>query len=457
MKQDVDLFVIGGGSAGVRAARTAAELGASVMLAEESRVGGTCVIRGCVPKKLMMYASQVGADVEAAEGFGWTIPSRSFDWRKLKNNRDREVARLEAAYAAGLRSAGVAVVHARAELLCAGVVRLSTGATVHAKHTIIATGGLPAYGAGIEGLEHVISSDGVFNLNDLPSSIVIFGGGYIGVELASIFAGLGSRVTVVHRGAGILRDFDDEIGLHVLTEMEAQGITFVANTTVDKVTKSEGRLEVHLSNASSRTCDQVLFALGRKPNVVGLGLERVGVKLDPTTGGILVDEHSQTTVPNTFAVGDVTNRFTLTPVAIREGQAVAERIFGSGRDVLDYSAIPTAVFSQPQVGSVGLTESEAQEIHGDVRVYSTKFRPMKGALSGSHSRIFMKLIVHGLSDRILGCHIVSPEAAELTQIVAVCIKMKATKSDLDSVFPLHPTAAEELVTMRRPARVHASG
>lgn len=451
---DVDLFVIGGGSGGVRAARIAAGYGAKVMLAEEYRMGGTCVIRGCVPKKLFVYASHVHEDIRDAAGFGWTIPSATFDWPTLVANKDKEIARLEGAYTSNAEKAGVTIVKARAVFEDAHTLRLSTGETVRAKIILIATGGAPNHGAAIPGIEHVISSNEVFHLPKFPKRIVIQGGGYIALEFACIFAGLGSDVTLVYRGDNVLRGFDEDVRTHVRREMEKSGITVLTGCTVDKVEKHGEGFTAHLSGGSSIAADQVMFAIGRHPNVKGLGLEKAGVALSPTNGGIAVDDFSQTSVPNIYAVGDVTHRINLTPVAIREGHAFADTVFGKRTVRVDHATIPTAVFSQPQVATVGLTEAEARAQFTHIDIYKTDFRPLKATLSGSESRILMKLIVDGQSDRVLGCHIVGPEAAEIIQAVAIAVRMKATKADFDATMALHPTSAEELVTMRTPTVRH---
>ncbi len=445
---DVDLFVIGGGSGGVRAARIAAGHGARVMIAEEYRMGGTCVIRGCVPKKLFAYAAHFRHDFADAAGFGWSVPPASFDWPTLIANKDKEIARLEAAYTANAEKAGVQVIKSRAVFEEAHTLRLDDGRTVRAKYILIATGGAPNHGKAIPGIEYVISSNEAFHLRELPKRILIQGGGYIALEFACIFAGLGSAVTVVYRGDNILRGFDDDVRAHVRAELEADGITILTGHTVDGIEKHGEAFTSRLSDGSSVVADQVMFAIGRHPNVANLGLEKAGVAINPNNGGIAVNEFSQSSVPHIYAVGDVTHRFNLTPVAIREGHAFADTVFG-GREVkVDHADIPTAVFTQPQVGTVGLTEAQARAEFAVVDVYKTTFRPLKATLSGSHSRVLMKLVVDGVSDRVLGCHIVGPEAAELVQVIAIAVRMKATKADFDATMALHPTSAEELVTMR---------
>lgn len=451
---DVDLFVIGGGSGGVRAARIAAGHGARVMVAEEYRMGGTCVIRGCVPKKLMVYASHVRHELDEAAGFGWTIPPATFDWPTLIANKDREIARLEAIYTANVEKAGARIVKTRAVFEDAHTLRLGTGETVTAKYMLVATGGAPNHGALIPGIEHVISSNEVFHLPTFPKRIVIQGGGYIALEFACIFAGLGADVTVVYRGDNILRGFDNDVRAHVRREMETAGITVLTGCTVTAVEKHGEVFTSHLSSGSSIASDQVMFAIGRHPNVKGLGLEKAGVALNPVNGGIAVDGFSQTSVPHIYAVGDVTHRLNLTPVAIREAHAFADTVFGNRPTRVDHADIPTAVFTQPEVGTVGLTEAEARAQFTHVDIYKTDFRALKSTLSGSESRVMMKLIVDANTDRILGCHIVGPEAGELIQVVGIAVKMKATKADFDATMAVHPTAAEELVTLRMPSARH---
>jgi glutathione reductase (NADPH) len=448
---DVDLFVIGGGSGGVRAARIAAGHGARVMVAEEYRMGGTCVIRGCVPKKLLVYASHIHHEIEDAAGFGWTIPSASFDWPTLIANKDKEIARLEAAYTANVEKSGARIVKTRAVFEDAQTLRLATGEAVKAKYVLIATGGAPNHGLAIPGIEHVISSNEAFHLPALPKRIVIQGGGYIALEFACIFAGFGSDVTVVYRGDNILRGFDEDVRAHVRSEMEKDGITVLTGRTVGKIDKHGQEFTTHLSNGSSIASDQVMFAIGRHPNVGGLGLEKAGVAINPNNGGIAVDGFSRTSAPSVYAIGDVTHRVNLTPVAIREGHAFADTVFGKRPVQVDHQDIPTAVFSQPEVGTVGLTEAQARAQFTHVDIYKTDFRPMKATMSGRDTRVLMKLIVDGNTDRVVGCHIVGDGAAEMVQLLGIAVRMKATKADFDATMALHPTAAEELVTMRMPS------
>jgi glutathione reductase (NADPH) len=451
---DTDLFVIGGGSGGVRAARIAAGYGARVTIAEEYRMGGTCVIRGCVPKKLLVYASHFHQEFEDAAGFGWTVPQPTFDWATLIANKDKEIARLEAAYTTNVEKSGAKVLKARATLEDAHTLRLASGEAVRSKYVLIATGGAPNHGEAIPGIEHVISSNEAFHLPQLPRRIVIQGGGYIALEFACIFAGFGSDVTVIYRGDNILRGFDEDVRAHVRSEMEKAGITILTGCTVAKVDKHAHDFTTHLSNGSSIASDQVMFAIGRHPNIKGLGLDRAGVALDPKNGGIAVDGFSKTSVDNIYAVGDVTHRINLTPVAIREGHAFADTVFGKREVRVDHADIPTAVFSQPEVGTVGLTEAQACERFAKVDIYKATFRPMKATMSGRDTRMLMKLVVDGTTDRVVGCHIVGDGAAEMVQVLGIAVKMKATKADFDATMALHPTAAEELVTMRNPSARH---
>jgi glutathione reductase (NADPH) len=447
---DVDLFVIGGGSGGVRAARIAASHGASVMLAEEYRMGGTCVIRGCVPKKLLVIGSHIRQEIADAAGFGWKIREATFDWPPLIKNKDSEIARLEAAYTANVKKSGVRIAKSRAVFEDAHTLRLTSGEMVRANYVLIATGGEPNHGTEIPGIEHVISSNEAFHMSELPLRIVIQGGGYIAVEFAGIFAGFGSDVTVIYRGENILRGFDEDVRAHVRAEMEKQGIAILTGCTITKVDRGDKEFTTHLSNGSTLTSEQVMFAIGRHPNVANLGLEKVGITINAKNGGIEVDAWSRTSVSNIYAIGDVTHRHNLTPVAIREGHAFADTVFGKRPVQVDHASIPTAVFSQPEIGTVGLTELEARTQFSSVNIYMTSFRPIKATISGRDTRVLMKLVVDGECDRVLGCHIVGEAAAEIVQAVAIAVKMKATKADFDATIALHPTAAEELVTMRTP-------
>ncbi len=445
---DVDLFVIGGGSGGVRAARIAAQHGARVMVAEEYRVGGTCVIRGCVPKKLLVYASRFRAEFEDAAGYGWTVPQSSFDWTALIANKDKEIARLEAAYTATLEKAGVAVVKTRAVVADAHTVQLADGKRMRARYILISTGGAPTYGDPIPGIEHAISSNEAFHLPQLPKHVVIQGGGYIAVEFAGIFAGLGSQVTLVYRGENILRGFDDEVRAHLRMDMEKHGVKVLTGCKVAAIERTETRFSVLLSSGNWATADRVMFATGRAPNVAKIGLKEAGVTI-AKNGGVAVDEYSRSNVASIYAIGDVTNRVNLTPVAIREGHAFADTVFGAKKFAVDHTNVPTAVFSDPEVGTVGLTEAQARAQLARTDIYKAMFRPLKAALSGRDTTVLIKLVVDGSTDRVAGCHIVGEGAAEMIQIAAVAVKMGAKKADFDATMALHPTTAEELVTMRQ--------
>ena len=447
---DVDLFVIGAGSGGVRAARIASGYGARVMIAEEYRVGGTCVIRGCVPKKLLVYASRFSEEFEDSAGYGWTLPVATFHWPALIGNVHREVARLEAAYTTTLERYNVALVKSRAVLEDAHTVRLVSGARVHAETILISTGAWPHFGPKIPGIEHAMSSNEAFQLKELPKRIVIQGGGYIAVEFACIFAGLGSQVILVYRGENILRGFDDDIRAHLRNEMRGRGITVTCGHTVAAIERSGDEFVARLSDGSMIAAGKVMFAIGRRPNVLGLGIENLNVRIREH-GGIAVDEYSRTSVPNIYAVGDVTNRVNLTPVALREGHAFADTVYGGKPTPVDHSNVPTAVFSEPELGVIGLTEHEARERLDKVDIYKTSFRPMKATLSGRDTQVFMKLVVNGITDQVVGCHIAGPDAGELIQVIGVAVKMRATKADFDATIAVHPTAAEELVTMREKA------
>jgi glutathione reductase (NADPH) len=443
---EVDLFVIGGGSGGVRAARIAAQHGARVMVAEEYRMGGTCVIRGCVPKKLLVYAARFRGEFEDAEGYGWTLSHASFDWPTLIANKDKEIARLEAAYTATLDRAGVKIVKTRATLVDAHTVQLASGERVRAAYVLIAAGGAPSYGEQIPGIEHAISSNEAFHLPKLPHRVLVQGGGYTAIEFAGIFAGLGSQVTIVYRGENILRGFDDDVRAHLRAELEKRGIRVVTACKVTAIERGHANLSVHLGGGDQVPADCVMFAIGRMPNVK-IGLQEAGVKL-AKNGGVAVDEYSRTSAANIYAVGDVTNRINLTPVAIREGHAFADTVFGGKPTAVDHTNVPTAVFSEPEVGAVGLTEAQARERLVQTDIYKAMFKPLKATLSGRDTAVLLKLVVDGLSGRVVGCHVVGEGAGEMTQLAAVAVQMGATKADFDATVALHPTAAEELVTMR---------
>ncbi|MGA0564931.1 glutathione-disulfide reductase [Ancylobacter sp. VNQ12] len=445
---DVDLFVIGGGSGGVRAARIAANHGARVRIAEEYRLGGTCVIRGCVPKKLFVYAARFAHEFEEAAGFGWTVEGATFDWPTLIANKDKEIARLEGAYRANLERSNVEIVRQRATVEGPHDVRLADGTRVTAHTILIATGGHPNLGLDIPGRELGITSNEAFHLERLPKSIVIQGGGYIALEFASLFAGLGSRVTVVHRGDKVLRGFDEEVRERILGELVQAGIAFEFGTTIDGIFDvGEGSKRIRLNDGRDLFADEVMLAIGRTPNTTGLGLDKVGVQLN-ASGAVAVDDRSRTNIPSIYAVGDVTDRVNLTPVAIREGHAFADTVFGGKPWSVNYDVIPTAVFTEPEIGVVGLTEAEARAQGRRLDIYKTDFRSLKATLSGSKSRIFMKLVVDQASDKVLGVHLIGEGSAEIVQVAAIALNLSATKADFDRTMALHPSSAEELVTLR---------
>ncbi|MCY3880014.1 MAG: glutathione-disulfide reductase [Rhodobacteraceae bacterium] len=450
---DFDLFVIGGGSGGVRAARLAAEAGAAVALAEQSRMGGTCVIRGCVPKKLMVNAADFSDHFTDAPGFGWSVGETGFDWQRFRDAKDREILRLEQLYRSNLNRAGVKIFDQRAVLEDAHCVRLADGTRKSAKYVLIATGGFP-YRPPVSGIEHAISSDDIFEVEALPERVLIVGGGYIACEFAGILNGMGCSVTQYYRGEQILRGFDLDIRQHVATAMKKRGIDLRLGADLECITKSAGRLAVTDKNGGTEEFDMVLAALGRRPNTEGLGLGTIGVELGPT-GEVVVDAYSQSSVPSVFAVGDATDRINLTPVAIREGAAFAETIFNANRTVADHENVATAVFTRPEIGTVGLTEEAAARVT-EVAVYRTEFRPLAAVLAGRDESVLMKLIVDCGNRRVLGVHIVGPVAGELIQLAAIAVKMQATKEDFDRTVAVHPTISEELVTMKTPVRITAS-
>jgi glutathione reductase (NADPH) len=445
---DVDLFVIGAGSGGVRAARVAAMHGARVMIAEEFRIGGTCVIRGCVPKKLLVYASRYKDHFEDAAGFGWNHSSASFDWPKLVAAKEKEISRLSAVYRANLAKAGVAIEESRAEVESAQSVRLcASDRSVSAKTVLISTGAAPVLEPDIPGRSSAITSNEVFDLPKLPERLVIIGGGYIAVEFASIFARLGTKVAMAVRGENVLRGFDCDMRSGVRDALLQSGVDLNFGVLPTRIEKAAAGYQVTLTKGAQIETDQVMIATGRRPNTKGLGLEKAGVKVD-SLGAITVDAFSKTNVDSIYAVGDVTNRVALTPVAIREGQAFAVTVFGGRPEAVAHSLIPTAVFSTPELGCVGLTEEEARARFDCVDIYAAFFRPLKAALSGRAERTRMKIIVDGETDRVLGVHILGEDSAEMAQLLAIPIKMSAKKADFDATMALHPTAAEELVTMR---------
>ena len=448
-KYDFDLFVIGAGSGGVRASRMAAKAGARVAIAEEYGFGGTCVIRGCIPKKLFVYASHFGEAFEDSAWFGWTVPERHFEWDKLVANKNKEVARLEDIYRENVEKEGVEAIVDRAEFEDAHTVQLKkSGRRLTAERFLIATGGHPSRDmGGAPGAEHCITSDEAFHLEKFPRRIVIAGGGYIAVEFAHILHGLGAEVTLVYRGPKILRGFDDDMRDAVTRSSEARGIRVVLERVFSKVEKRGEDVFAFTDKHEMLEADAVMLAIGRKPNTRGLNLDRIGVALGKK-GEIKVDEFSQSSVPHIWAVGDVTDRLPLTPVAIHEAGAFVKTVFENDPTPVDYNCVPTAVFSQPEIGTVGLSETEALRRAYMVDVYKSSFRPLKNTLSGRAERSVFKLVVDAKTDRVLGCHLFSPEAAEIIQMVAVALKMGATKAQFDATVALHPSLAEELVTMR---------
>ncbi len=444
---DYDLFVIGAGSGGVRAARLAAMSGARVAVAEEHRVGGTCVIRGCVPKKFMVYASEFAHHAEIAEGYGWSRSQSVFDWPRFLEAKDREIARLSGIYVTNLTNAGAELVHGRAVLKDSHTVEVEGKGTYTAAKILVATGGRPWKPEGLTGIEHAITSEEAFHLPELPKRILIAGGGYIAVEFAGIFNGLGVDTTLVYRGANILRGFDDSVRQHVAEEMKRRGVKIELGCEHSSIEKTSSGLVSHLINGHAMETDAVMFATGRVPHVVGLGLENAGVKLGET-GAVAVDQFSKTNVDNIWAVGDVTDRINLTPVAIREGAAFAQTEFYANPTSFDHDMVASAVFSQPPVGSVGLSEGDARRQHGKLDIYFSRFRSMKDTFYGGAERAMIKLVVAADSQKIVGCHVVGPDAPEIIQMAAIALKMGVTKAQWDSTCAVHPTLAEELVTMR---------
>ncbi|MEM8650728.1 MAG: glutathione-disulfide reductase [Pseudomonadota bacterium] len=448
---DFDLFVIGGGSGGVRAGRLVAGMGKKVGIAEEYRWGGTCVIRGCVPKKLMVYASSFSHDFEDAAGFGWTVGETSFDWKTLIANKDTEIGRLEGLYRKGLAGNEAEIFDTRAELRGKHEIYLkSLDKTVTAERILIAVGGTPTREAGAPGEELCITSDEVFHLEEQPKSIVIAGGGYIAVEFACIFAGLGTKVTLVYRGEQILRGFDNDLRQLLHDEMVSRGIDVRLGHVFSKIEENSGGSKtVTLTDGSAIEADQIMLAIGRKPSTGGLGLDLAGVETDKR-GFVVVDEYSKTNVDNIWAVGDVTNRVALTPVAIHESMCLIETEYKNNPTKPDHELIATAVFSQPEIGTIGMGEEEAAEKFAELDVYRAHFRPMRNTLSGATDKMLMKIIVDHASDRVVGLHVMGHGAGEMAQSLGVAIKMGAKKSDFDRTMAVHPTAAEELVTMYSP-------
>ena len=444
---DFDLFVIGAGSGGVRASRMAAGFGARVAVAESSRLGGTCVNLGCVPKKLMVYASTFSAAAEDARGFGWTAPQPTFDWATLITNKDREIARLNGIYRELLEGAGVRIMEGRARLRDRHTVEVD-GTVVTADRILVSTGGRP-FKSEIPGNELSITSDEIFHLDRQPERVVIAGGGYIAVEFAGILNGMGSEVTLIYRGPLFLRGFDDDVRSTLAEEMRKRGIDLRFDALIDRIERTGSGLVATTNHGDAIETDQILSAMGRLPNTAGLGLEKIGVELSDR-GAVVVNEYLESSVPGIYALGDCIDRIALTPVALAEGMALAETLFNNNPTVVDYADVPSAVFSQPPIGTVGLTEAEARNQGFDVLVYRSAFRPMVHTLSGRDERTMMKLVVDKPSDRVLGVHMVGSDAGEIVQGMAVALKAGATKSTFDSTIGIHPTAAEEFVTMRTP-------
>ena len=450
MAFDYDLFVIGGGSGGVRAGRVAAETGAKVALAEEYRMGGTCVIRGCVPKKLMVFASGYSGAMQDAQEYGWSVQAGAFDWSKFRTRLHAELDRLENIYHTNLARPGVDIYDQRAVLQDAHTVRLADGQTFTAKHILVATGGYPFVPDTVPGHELAWTSNDVFLMEELPKKVLIVGGGYIACEFACILNGLGVGVTQYYRGAQVLRGFDDEARGHIAEMMQGQGIDLHVGTDVERMEKRGSDIWVKATDGREGDFDTVIYATGRKPNSAGLGLEEAGVKLG-RFGQIEVDDYSQTSVPSIFAVGDVTDRVNLTPVAIREGAAFVETVFNGNPTKPDHDLIPSAVFTQPEYGSVGLTEEQARD-ERPIEVYSAAFRPMQNSFIGKDERVLFKLIVCTETRKIIGAHIIAPGAGEMIQMIGIAVKMGATKEDFDQTVAVHPTMSEEIVLMKTPVR-----
>ena len=447
-----DLFTIGAGSGGVRASRMSALKGARVGVAEEHRPGGTCVIRGCVPKKFMVYASSYPKHIKHARQYGWDLPEASqFDWPRFRDSMNAEVDRLSGIYARNLNNTGVDLIEERAEITGPHEILLKeSGRRVTAKHILIATGGTPNKDWDLQGVEHTITSNELFHLKKLPEHLVIAGGGYIACEFAQIFAGLGVKVCLVYRRDTVLRGFDEDVRTFVHEALKGSGVRVITHTVFEKIDEhpeKKGFKRVTLANGDELEADQIVFAIGRDPYTKGLGLEKAGVEVE-ANGAIKVDAYSKTSVDHIYAVGDVTNSVNLTPVAIREGAAFAETVFGQTPTAYDHDDIPSAVFTQPPVGTVGLTEHDARRIHGAVDIYKSKFRPMKGMLTDDPDWMFMKMVVRTEDQRVLGVHIVGDDAPEIIQGVGIAVKAGLTKDQFDATCAVHPTVAEELVTLR---------
>ncbi|HKV55628.1 MAG TPA: glutathione-disulfide reductase [Candidatus Binataceae bacterium] len=444
-KYDFDLFTIGAGSGGVRASRIAAGYGAKVAVAEERYLGGTCVNVGCIPKKLFVYASDFSEAFADSAGFGWTVGGASFDWNRLLANKDREIERLNGVYERLLTGAGAEIIRGRAEMVDAHTVSIN-GRRLTARHILLATGSWPTLPA-IPGVELAISSNEAFHLESFPKRVLIVGGGYIGVEFAGIFHGLGATVALAHRGPLFLRGFDDDLRAALETEMRKRGIDLHFNAVVSRIERTPDGLRALLSTGAQLAVDLVMFATGRHPNSAKMGLDHVGVEMD-SKGAVVVNEYSQTSLPHIYAIGDLTDRKNLTPVAIAEGHAVADLLFGGRTRAIDHDGVPSAVFSQPPIGTVGLTEAEARARYDAVDVYKSSFRPLKHTLSGRDERSLLKLVVEARTGRVVGAHMIGADAGEIIQGIAIAVKCGATKAQFDATIGIHPTAAEEFVTMR---------
>ncbi len=444
---DYDLFVIGAGSGGVRAARIASGFGARVAIVEDRYLGGTCVNVGCVPKKLLFYASHFSEDFDNAKGFGWTVDSPLFQWQSLIKNKNNEIGRLNDVYRKLLDNAGVELINGRGTLVDANTVAVDSK-HYSAERILIATGGWPSI-PDIPGKEHVISSNEVFFLETLPEKIIIVGGGYIAVEFAGILNGLGVDTTLLYRGPLFLRGFDQDVREFVAEEMRKKGIKLKFETNIDCIEKIDKQLRATLTDKSTLLAGQIMYATGRKPNTEELGIESLGITLDKNAA-IVVDDQYQTNIPSIYALGDVTNRVNLTPVALAEGMFLAKFLFNNEDSLVEYENIPTCVFSQPNIGTVGLTEETAREKYKQISVYKSSFTPMKHTLSGDDEKTFMKLIVDKETDRVVGVHMVGPEAGEIIQGISIAMKAGARKADFDKTIGIHPTTAEEFVTMRDP-------
>ena len=447
---DLDLFVIGGGSGGVRAARISAGFGAKVAVAEEYLVGGTCVVRGCIPKKLFVYAAHFSDEIKVAESFGWSAPDPAFDWPRLIENKDREINRLVGLYEETLGKAGVEINRGHAVLKDVHTVELADGSTISAETILISTGGAP-FKPEIPGIEHAITSNEAFHLETFPKRILIAGAGYVAVEFAGIFHGLGSEVFLSYRRDKVLRGFDEDLRDHLTAEMKRKGINFCFETNLTSIEKGADGLMAHFDKGDSLTVDAVMYATGRLPNTKGIGVEAAGVQLGPN-GAVVVDEFSRTNIPNIYAVGDVTDRKALTPVAIKEGHAFALTVFGNNPVSPEHDNVPSAVFSQPPIGTVGLTEDEARTKHEAIDAYRSEFRPLKYTLGGSEERALIKLIVDRASDRVIGAHMIGPDAPEIIQGIGIAVKNGLTKAQFDRTLAIHPSSAEEFVLMPAPVK-----